>query len=558
MRQQIEWIKKDNLRFIILISFLSLALLVLLWRIVDLTVFDRSFLKSQGDARSLRVIDIPAYRGMITDRNGEPLAVSTTVESVWANPKDFEANEKQISQLAKLLNISSKYITERITQAEGKEFVYLKRGLDPVLAGKVKALDIPGVNLLKEFRRYYPEGEVTSHVLGFTNIDDNGQEGLELAYDEWLSGIPGKKRVLKDRMGHIVADIDNIREPKPGRNLALSIDRRIQYIAYRELKTAVKKHRANSASVVVLEANTGEVLAMVNQPAFNPNRRTKLHDQRYRNRAVTDLFEPGSVIKAFSVANGLESGKYTPETEIDTSPGVMRVGKNVIRDFRNYGSVTLEQGLKKSSNVAMAKMTLSLPGDNLWSLLTRVGFGETTGIGFPGEAVGTVLKQSVWRPFELATLSFGYGISATPLQIAYGYSVFANQGKLIPLSLLKQDKTPYGKQVLKPDVVKQMVNLLEAVVEQGGSGKKSQVEGYSVAGKTGTARIASTQGYDKNRHIATFAGFAPTKNPKLIIVVVINEPSAGMIYGGQVAAPVFSDIMSESLRVLDVPPDRRV
>lgn len=542
-------------RYVFLIFVLIVCGAGLMWRMVDLTVIDQAFLQDQGDARAIRTIETPAYRGMITDRNGEPLAISTPVQSVWANPQDFDFQNKKIPQLARLLNIQAARIKRSLKRAGKREFVYLRRGLAPAKAKKIKALNIPGVNLQREFKRFYPEGEITAHILGFTNVDDDGQEGLELEYNNWLQGAPGVKRVLKDRLGHIVENIATVKEPRPGHNLVLSIDRRIQYLAYRALKKAVTENKAVSGSVVVLDPLTGEVLAMVNQPSYNPNQRPKVHDGRYRNRAVTDVFEPGSVIKAFSIASALDSGKYTPKTMIDTNPSFLKVDGNLIRDDRDNGVITVTQVLKRSSNVGVTKMTISLPPEQLWGLLNRVGFGERTDSGFPGESAGVLVNHRIWRPFVLATLAFGYGISVTPLQLAHGYTVFADKGKLMPVSLLRVNKVPKGKQAMDPTVAKQMLHMLHAVVESGGTGTRARIQGYTVAGKTGTARIAGAHGYKKNHHVATFVGIAPVSKPRLVVAVMINDPRGGKYYGGVIAAPVFADVMEGALRILDVPPD---
>jgi len=558
-------------RYLFVIGLLLVGMAGLVWRMVDLTIIDRAFLKHQGDARSVRSIEIPAYRGMITDRNGEPLAISTPVQSVWANPKDFTVEHEALPALAQLLKTSVSAIKKRIQRSKHREFVYLKRRLSPAVALRIKALSIPGVNLQREFKRFYPEGEITAHLLGLTNVDDRGQEGLELAYDGWLHGTPGKKRVLKDRLGHIVADLTpdfkepdfkkpdfkkQFKEPQPGHNLVLSIDRRIQYLAFRELKNAVEAAQAKSGSIVVLDVSTGEVLAMVNQPSYNSNLRPSGHDGRYRNRAVTDVFEPGSVMKAFSVASALDSGEYTPDTLIDTRPGWSMVTGHTINDEHNNGVITLTQVLQRSSNVGVSRTTLSLPNDRLWGLLRRFGFAERSNIGFPGESPGSLVKYYKNTPFVTATLAFGYGISVTPLQLARAYSVFATQGKLLPVSLLRVDKTPVGKQILNKVVAEQMLNMLHSVVSSGGTGVHAQIESYTVAGKTGTARIAGgEQGYYKNRHVASFVGIAPVGQPRLVVAVVIYDPSGEKYYGGQIAAPVFAKVTAGALRILNVPPD---
>lgn len=544
-------------RFITMLSVLGLCAGVLVWRVVDLAVVDQAFLKHQGDARSIRTVQLQANRGMITDRHGAPLAVSTPVQSIWLNPQDFDPNASNIDKMATLLNTDAAQILQKVKNAQQKEFIYLKRQANPDLASKIKKLNIPGIHFTKEFKRFYPEGEVTAHLIGLTNVDDEGQEGLELAYNGWLQGIPGKKIVMKDRLGHIIAELKNMRDPKPGHDLTLSIDRRIQYVVYRELKKTVDASAAKSGSVVVLDTRTGEVLAMVNLPSYNPNIRPKYSDGRYRNRAVTDTFEPGSVIKAFSIASALDSGLYHANSLIDTRPSWLVISGNTIKDERDLGVLSVTQVLKRSSNVGVTKMTLSLPAEQLLSVLDRVGFGNKTLSGFPGESPGVLDKRRYWRPFELATLAFGYGLSVTTVQLAKAYSVFANHGQLLPVSLIKLNQQAQAKQVLSKDIAQQIATMLEAVVEHNGTGRRARVKGYRVAGKTGTARIAGVNGYEKDHHVATFVGFAPVSHPRLVVAVVINDPTKGSYYGGRIAAPLFSKVMASSLRILDVAPDER-
>ena len=543
-------------RFLLLLLVLFLLLSVLIWRMIDLTIYDRGFLEKQGNARSLRMVSIPAYRGMITDRNGSPLAVSTQVEAVWINPHEVSLNNPFLPELAQDLDMPLEVLKSKIN-IKNREFIYLKRGLDPMIAESIRVLKIPGVHLQKEFKRYYPDGEVTSQLVGFTNIDDQGQEGLELAYNSWLRGEPGEKRVLKDLLGHTIADVKHIKEPKPGKNLALSIDRRIQYAAYRELKKAVSKLKARSGSVVVLDSKTGEVLAMVNQPSYNPNNRSEISAARIRNRALTDMFEPGSVMKAFSVASALDSGQYTPQTEVDIGRGYMGVGRHSVSDEHTHGIISVTEILQKSSNVGVTKMTLSLPPEQLPNFLHRTAFGQSTNTGFPGESSGLLPVRPVWRPFVLATLAFGYGLSVTPAQLARGYAIFANHGELLPISLLRTNKSaPQGQTVMNAKAADAMLLMLESVVN-GGTASLAKVQGYRVAGKTGTSRIAGKSGYEKNHHIATFAGVAPVSNPRLIVIVMVDDPKLGGLsyYAATAAAPVFSHIMERSLRILDVPPD---
>lgn len=540
-------------RFYFLVVILALCLVALIWRMFDLSVCQRSFLQQQSDVRTIRVVDIPAHRGMITDHNGAPLAVSTPVDAIWVNPQIFIATPEQLTELSKLLHISYSRLQNKINQNSGRYFVYLKRHVTPELSDQVKALDISGLFFQREYRRYYPEAEVTAHILGFTNIDDRGQEGLELAYDSWLRGIPGKRKVLKDRLGHVIAVMNTIRDPQQGHDLVLSIDRRIQYAAYLELKETVQKYHADSGSAVVLNVKTGEILAMVNQPSYNPNDRpANEHSGQYRNRAVTDVFEPGSTMKTFSIASALESNKYKPSTEIDTNPGWFVIDGNTISDEGiNHKVLTVTGVLQKSSNIGIAKMTLSLPAQHLWNVLHAFGFGERTVSGFPGETAGSLVNHPVWRPFVLATLSFGYGVSVTPLQLADAYAVIASGGVKRPVTFVKVDNPPPGEEVISSKVAHQMLVMLESVIESGGTGIRATIPGYGVAGKTGTAYIAGPHGYNKKRYVASFVGIAPVHDPRLVVAVVVKDPK-DQHFGGLVAAPAFAHIMEKALRIMDV------
>ncbi len=540
-------------RFVL--SVLGASVLVLGWRLLDLQVLDRDFYRGQGDARILRVTSVPAHRGMITDRNGEPMAVSTPVASLWANPQELIPARDRWSELARALGLKRDELERDLSDYAQREFMYLKRQVPPDVAEAVKALDIPGVYLTKEYRRYYPAGEVTAHVLGFTDVDDRGQEGIELAYDDWLRGIPGSKRVIKDGRRQTVQDVESIREPRPGRDLKLSIDLRLQYLAYRELKATVQEHQARSGSLVLLDARTGEVLAMVNQPAGNPNNRADFSGSRYRNRAVTDPFEPGSTVKPFTVAAALEEGTYTPETPVETGPGWLRVGRNTVRDVHNYGSLDVSGVIKKSSNVGVAKIALSLPPERLWGVFSRVGFGKTTGSGFPGETGGLLADYTRWRPIEQATFAFGYGVSVTALQLAEAYTVLANGGVRHPVSMLRRDEVPEGERVLSEKVVSQILPMLQSVVEKGGTATRAAIPGYRVGGKTGTVRKVTAGGYSTNHYLALFSGIAPLSHPRLVMAVMINDPGGRSYYGGQVAAPLFANVMSGALRLLNIPPD---
>jgi cell division protein FtsI (penicillin-binding protein 3) len=543
-------------RYYFVIALLLIAVISLIWRLVDLTVLKRAFLQGQGDARTIRTVTTPAYRGMILDRNGEPLAISTPVDSIWVNPKDFSATRADFAALATLLNLSKADLRARISKAGDREFVYLKRGVDPKLGDAVKALKIPGIYLQPEFRRYYPQGEVTAHVLGFTNVDDHGQEGLELAYDQWLNGEPGLKRVLKDRLGRTIEDMDVLKAPRPGQNLYLSIDSHLQYFAYQELQAGIQKYQATSGSAVILDVKTGEILAMVNWPSYNPNNRPDAHDGRYRNRAVTDTFEPGSTIKSFSMASALASGKYFVNSRIDTSPGVIYIAGNKVDDDKhNNGIIDLTTILKVSSNVGMSKITVSLPPQNLWNMLHNVGFGQITNSGFPGERSGLLPNYRVWNPFVLATMSFGYGLNVTPLQLTQAYAILAANGIKRPVTFIRLNEPLPAEQVMDPKVAQDIRVMLESVLAQGGTAPLARVPGYRVTGKTGTAHIVGPHGYEKNHYNSIFVGMAPASNPRLVVAVVLHDPQGKQYFGGYTAGPIFSRIMGEALRVLNVPPD---
>lgn len=545
-------------RFWVVLIFLAVGFFALIWRLVDLTIFNRAFLVKQGQLRTLRIEEIPAYRGMITDRNNQPLAISTPVDSVWVNPAQFHPTAGQLSQLAQDLQIPEHDIEQQAT-APGKSFIYLKRSNPPSVSEQIAALKIPGLFFQREYKRYYPEAEVTAHLIGLTNVDDHGQEGLELAYDQWLGGKPGKKQVIKDRLGNIISEVSLLKKPEQGRPLVLSIDKRIQYAAYQALKTAVDQYQAEGGSVVVMDARTSEVLAMVNQPSYNPNDRRTQQDGRYRNRAVTDMFEPGSTIKTFTIALALESGKYTPETIIDTRPGWMVVGGYRITDDDNFGIINVSEVLAESSNIGATKIMMSLPPQAHWQLLHQAGFGELSGSNFPGEVPGRLSEDRVWRPSEVATLAYGYGLAVTALQLAHAYTIFADGGVLRPLSLLKISQIPAGTQVLPAAVASKMLSLLENVVQSGvhHTGSRAQIPGYRVGGKTGTSYIAGPHGYDRHKYNSSFVGIAPLSNPRLVIAVYLRDPHGGHM-GATVSAPVFAQVMSDSLRILNVLPDAPV
>jgi cell division protein FtsI (penicillin-binding protein 3) len=530
-------------------------------RAVELQLLDHGFLAKQGDDRSMRVVKIAAHRGAITDRSGEPLAVSTPVDSVWVNPQELNDNIDQLPKLAKALQEDQQWLARRITSNLDREFLYLVRHMPPDQAEHIKALGIPGVNLLREYRRYYPAGEVAGHVVGFTTIDDQGQEGLELGYDQLLNGEDGAKRVIQDLFGRYVENVESIRAPRPGRDLVTSIDLRIQYLAYRELKAAMQEYRAKAGSVIVIDVDTGEVLALVNQPSYNPNDREQLKAGLYRNRAATDIFEPGSSIKPFIIAAALASGQYRMDSTVDTSPGFLQVGNKVFEDETNLGLIDLATVLAKSSNVGAAKIALSLKPEQIWSTLTSLGLGQVTGSGFPGESAGMLSNYSHWRPIGIATLSHGYGLSVTPLQLAHAYATIGAGGIRRPLSFERVSGPVPGEQVLDPKVARALTQLMEQVVEKGGTATRASLIGYRVSGKTGTAFKSIAGGYSTDRIMAVFAGLVPASHPRLATVVVIDEPSRDLhevgtlAQGGTVAAPVFANVMSGALRLMDVPPD---
>lgn len=545
-------------RLWIIAGFFILLLSILIARMYDLTVLNRKFLQGQGNARSLRTIDIPAYRGMITDRNNVPLAVSTPVKSIWVNPKSFDPSKSQLKHLCELIQLTPLDVKKHLKLMQGKEFVYLQRQLPPALAKQIESLDIEGLHFQEEFKRYYPQGESTAQLIGFTNVDDNGIEGLELAYQQWLMGVPGKRQVVKDRTGQIMEELGVLKEPRPGHDLKLSIDTRIQYFAYHELQDTIEKYAAKAGSIVVLDAQNGEVLAVVNAPSFNPNARYHYTTERYRNKAISDMFEPGSVIKALTVAYALENGLVKPDTIIDTRPSYMQVHGRTIRDIHNYGVLDVTGVLQRSSNVGVTKMLLGSPPEGFINLLTKAGIGQHTGSGYPGESEGTIVKVADANPFVLATLGFGYGMSVTVLQLAKSYLIFANQGQLLPVSLLHYDKPIERVEVISPKTANQVLNMLEAVVEADGTGKQARIPGYRVAGKTGTARIAGKHGYSDRRYISSFVGIAPASNPRLIVAVVIHEPTRLEYYGGSVAGPLFAKVMGDALRTLDIQPDQPI
>jgi cell division protein FtsI (penicillin-binding protein 3) len=525
-------------------------------RAAYLHVVDQEFLRKQGDARTLRVESIVAHRGMLRDRNGQPLAVSTPVVSIWINPQEALREKLATRKLAKALAVDERWLRERLARNEKREFLYLKRHLSPAAAEAVLAQEFPGVYGKTEYRRFYPEGEVTAHMLGLTNLDDQGQEGLELELDEKLRGVPGMKRVLRDLKGSKVKDVALLRPARPGQDVYLSFDARTQYLAYRELAQAIAQNGAKAGTAVALDVETGEVLAMVNQPSFNPNNRGKVRPDDMRNRAVTDMFEPGSTMKPFTVAAALESGKYSARSRFNTAPGTLQVHDKLIRDHENFGVIDMATLIAKSSNVASAQIALSLPKDTLPKLHARLGFGKTTGSGFPGESAGRLQPPGRWRPVEIATMSYGYGLTVTALQLAQAYATLASGGIARPVSFLKVTEPVSGRRVLDEKVATQLIPMMESVVTTDGTAIKAAVPGYRIAGKTGTAHKAMNGSYANNQYMSTFVGMAPASKPRVVVVVVVDSPSNGLYYGGLVSAPVFSRIMAETLRLMNVEPDR--
>ncbi len=541
-----------------LLTALGAVAALLVWRSVWLQVVDREFLQQQGRAQFVREVTVPAHRGTITDRHGAPLALSTPVHSVGARPARLLARPEHIETLARVFGVPVESLRKRLQARRGRDFVYLRRQLPPEAIDRlapVLADASAGVEVRREYRRYYPAGEAAGHVVGFTDIDDRGQEGVELAWDRLLRGEDGRNRVIVAPGNRVVEDLGVIRPMRPGADLALSIDRRLQYLAYRELKAAVARHRARAGWAVLLDPRSGEVLAMVNQPSYNPNDGAQRRGELTRNRAVTDPIEPGSTMKPFTVAAALMRGEYRPDTPVDTSPGILKVGGRTVKDVRNYGVLDVTGVITRSSNVGAARLALSLEPDALWSLYSAVGFGQIPGGGFPGEAPGVLRDFRGWSTFEQATMAFGYGISVTALQLARAYGALANDGVLVPVSFVRVETPPPGERVMPAEVARQVRAMLETVVTPAGTGRRARVPWYRVAGKTGTVRKAVRGGYADDRYRALFAGMAPASNPRLVLVVVIDEPAAGQYYGGQVAAPIFSAIMADALRLLDVPPD---
>lgn len=542
-------------RLYVSLGALALAASLLLARAIQLQVVQASFLTSQGDQRHVRDVPVVAHRGVITDRNGEPLAVSTPVESVAVRPAELGNDPDTWSKVAAALERPEDVVYRQLSEAQGRGYVYLARHLNPASTRALRELDLPGIEFKREYRRYYPAGEVAGHVLGFVDVDGMGQEGIELNYDHWLAGDDGRKRVLQDNKRRHIEDVDSLLPMTPGRDLALSIDLRIQYLAYRELKAAIRDNQASSGSMVVMDVTTGEVLAMVNQPGFNPNDRSQMLPNAYRNLAAVDMIEPGSSVKPFVMAAALESGRYNENSRVDVHEGFVKVGSKVITDEHPLGVASLTEIMAKSSNVGMSKIALTLEPRQLSDTLRGLGFGQTSGSGFPGESQGKLSKVEDWRPLSIASLSYGYGWQVTPLQLTHAYATVAAGGLSRPVSLLRVDQPVQGTRVISPRTSGTLIKLLEAVVDPAGTGKRAAIAGYRVAGKTGTARRVVNGAYADNHYVGVFGGIAPVANPRLAAVVVIVDPRAGHYYGGEVSAPVFSSVMGGALRLMGVAPD---
>ncbi|MGZ5103712.1 MAG: peptidoglycan D,D-transpeptidase FtsI family protein [Usitatibacter sp.] len=540
-------------RFVLMLVIAGFA--VLAGRAFYLQALDTDFLQAKGEARYGRVVELPASRGPVKDRNGQLLAISTAVESIWASPDDLDdADEAQLRALARALNMDVREIRQKIAKKD-RQFVFLKRQISPDQATRVMALRTPGVFQQREFRRYYPAGEVMAHVVGFTGVEDNGQEGIELAAQQRLAGVPGSRKVIKDRKGRIVEDVESLRAPRDGQEVTLSLDQRLQFLAHRELKAAVEANRAKGGSMVILDAKSGEVLALVNQPDYNPNNRANVTGRQTRNRSVTDVFEPGSTMKPFTIAAALDSGIVTPSTTIQTGTVPMTLGGWTISDSHPNGLLTVAQIIQKSSNIGAAKIQLQMPAERMGTLYRELGFGAAPQTGFPGEAKGILRPWAQWRPIEQATMSYGHGISVSLLQVARAYTVFTNEGQLLPLSLMRQESQPIGKQIYSKNTVNEVNRMMEMAVMPGGTAPRAQVPGYRVAGKTGTAHKAESGGYAEHKYVSSFVGFGPVSNPRFIVAVMLDEPAGVKYYGGDVGAPVFSSVMGSALRMMSVAPD---
>ena len=549
-------LKTFNARRYLLLFAILCVFVLLFGRAVQLQLLHADFYNEEGSNRYIRTVEIPANRGVIKDRFGQALAISTPVYSIWAHPQTALENPDSIALAAKVLGLDKAQLTKKLQKRKNKQFVYLKRHAFPEIADQLRAQKTPGISLVREYRRYYPAGEMAGHIVGLTNIDDQGLEGIELAFDDWLHGEPGKKRVIKDGYGTIVADIGLVQEARPGKSLNLSIDKRIQYLAYRELKRTVAKHAARAGSVVVLSVETGEVLAMANLPAFNPNDRSNAKYNSIRNRAITDVFEPGSTVKPFLIAAALESGTFRPGSKINTAPGYFNTAGLQVNDFKNYGVVDMQKLLAKSSNVGAVKVALKLDEETVWSQYQSVGFGQLTGSGFPGEREGKLDSHTVWNKTQRATMAYGYGMSATALQLARAYSVIARDGVLLPTSFLASSQANSAYRVMSVKTASTIREMLKTVVSNDGTGGDASMQSYTAAGKTGTSKKSLGGQYTEEKYISLFAGMAPAKQAKIIVVAVIDEPTQEGYYGGVVAGPLFSKVAEGSLRLMNVPPDK--
>jgi len=538
-------------RFVL--GMLALAFAALGLRAFWLQAWSTEFLQKQGASRYERALEIPANRGKIVDRSGAMLASSLPAKAIWADPEDVDAPREKLNELAKLLSMDRRELDRKL--AEDKNYVYLKRQVDADVAARVAALNIRGINQRNEYKRHYPEGETVAHIVGFTNVEDVGQEGFELAQQQRLAGKPGARRVIKDNLGRFIEQIGSGREPQDGADLTLSIDTRIQFLAFNALRDAVREHRAKAGAVVVVDVRTGEVLALSNWPTYDPNNRGQLTGAQLRNRVITDTFEPGSTMKPFAIAMGLDAGKVKPGTVIETAPGKLTIGTATIGDAHPHGALTVEQVLQKSSNVGTVKIALQLPPQRMWEGLTSVGFGQAPQIGFPGTVSGRVRPYKNWKPIEQATMSYGHGISVSLIQMARAYTVFARDGNVIPLTMTRTDVEATGVPVFKPETAQAVRKMLEMAAGPQGTAPLAQISGYRVGGKTGTAYKQENGGYQTNKYISSFVGFAPVSKPRIVVAVMIDEPSAGKHYGGEVAAPIFARITGETLRAMRVAPD---
>jgi len=555
-------LKLEGWRSRLVLVLLAAGFALLAGRAFYLQALNTSFLQAKGEARYARTIELPASRGKVLDRNGHALAISTVVESICATPEELgEADERDLAALARALGMNAGEVRQKIARKD-RQFVFLKRQISPEQAAKVMGLRVPGVFQQREFRRYYPAGEVMAHVVGFTGIEDNGQEGMELAAEARLAGVPGSRKVIRDRRGRIVEDAESLRPPRDGEPVTLALDQRLQFLAHKELKAAVEASRARAGSLVILDAKTGEVLALVNQPDYNPNNRATVTGRQTRNRSVTDLFEPGSTLKPFTVAAALDAGVVKSTTLIDTAP--MKIGGWTINDSHPMGTLSVAQVIAKSSNIGTARIQLAMSAERVGTLYRELGFGVAPRTGFPGEAKGQLRPWEKWRPVEQATMSYGHGISVSLLQVARAYTVFANEGRLLPLSLLRQDSTPSdpagaspprGKPLFTPAATREVMRMMELATLDGGTAPRAQVPGYRVAGKTGTAHKPENGGYAEHKYVSSFVGLGPVSDPRLVVAVMLDEPQGVKYYGGDVGAPVFSTVMGQALRLMGVAPD---